>query len=184
MATYTSVYPTQDDSHVKATSKYDTNFWPYFATDQTKSVTGAWGGNAWASGADITTNQRFHIDLTNVKIIRRVYYENGHTAGDNKYSVQNFTVWGSNSASSFAELTYGTDTGWTQLTPSQSTFDRHVALDQADPKYITINNTTEYRYYAFKFADCYDPSGTVMGVRRIELQTEDGFSPSGFFAFL
>ncbi len=43
----------------------------------------------------------------------------------------------------------------------------------ADPKYITVTNSTAYRYYAFKFADAYG-SIYYMGVRRIELQTVSG----------
>ncbi|MBE3116488.1 hypothetical protein IMZ68_04720, partial [Candidatus Bathyarchaeota archaeon] len=68
------------------------------------------------------------------------------------------------------ELTYATDTNWTQLTTSQSYFDEHIAVDQADPKYITVTNTTSYRYYAFKFADNWADYAYYMAVRRIELQ--------------
>ncbi|GAI73245.1 unnamed protein product, partial [marine sediment metagenome] len=70
----------------------------------------------------------------------------------------------------------GNDESWTELTVSQNTFDRHIEEDQADPKYITVTNETAYRYYAFKFADNY--GANYMGVRRIELQTEDGWSPA------
>lgn len=184
MATYTSVYPTNDDDHVKSTSKAGTDYWAYYTTDNTKSLTGTWTGTQWVSANGSVTNQRFHIDLGSAKIIRRIYYENAHSSGSStEAGVQNFTLWGSNSASSFAELTYATDTGWTQLTTSASALDQHAGSDAADPKYITVTNTANYRYYAFKFADNYTDAG-YMGVRRIELQTEDGFSLSGFFAIL
>ena len=175
MPTYTSQYPTQDDDHVKATTKYDTDYWAYFATDPAKSLTGGWLGNAWLSYGDglNKTNQRFHIDLGSSKIIKRIYYENVHSSGaSTNEGVQNFTFWGSNTgAGSFDDLVWGNDEGWTELTVSQNTFDIHVSADQADPKYITVTNSTAYRYYAFKFADNY--GADWMGVRRIELQTED-----------
>ena len=161
--------PEQSETYVKASTKYSFNFFPYYATSPVP-LTGDWGFHSWLSGQDVITNQRFHIDLGLAKIITKIYYENMHQSGINtNVGVKNFTFWGSNSASSFAELTYGTDTGWTQITPSQSTFDEHVALDQADPKYITITNSTAYRYYAFKFADNYG-STVYMGVRHIGLQ--------------
>lgn len=170
---YTSQYPTHDDDHVKATTKYSTSYWSYFATDPAKSLTGDSGGVAWVSVSGTNTNQRFHIDLGSGKVIKRIYYENYHATGSfTNAGVNNFTFWGSNTEASFLELTYGTDTGWTQITPAQSTFDEHTGANEADPKYITVTNSTAYQYYAFKFADNHTNSG-YMGVRRIELQIED-----------
>ena len=179
MTTYTSQYPpAQNDTYVKATTKFSTAYWPYFATDPTKSLLGGRSGNEWMAQNATTTNQRFHIDLGSGKIIRRIYYENSHEAAVSVTAgAKNFSFWGSNEATAFAQLTYATDTDWTQLTTSQSTLDQHVAADQADPKYITVTNTTEYRYYAFKFADNYGYA-SYMSVRRIELQTEDSAGTS------
>ncbi len=173
--TYTSSYPpAQSDTYVKSTTKFNTNYWAYFATDHTKSLIGTYDFTSWLSGSP--TEQRFHIDLGSAKIIKRIYYENVHTSGGSTNAgVQNFTFWGSNTASSFAQLTYGTDTGWTEITSenlSQSTFDKHASSDAVDPKYITVTNFTPYRYYALKFADNYGDV-TYLGVRRIELQLED-----------
>jgi len=171
---YTSQYPpAQSDTYVKSTTKYSTSFWAYFTTDPTKSVTGSWGSNVWISDSSTNTNQRFHIDLGSAKIIKRIYYENAHSSGDyTDAGVKNFTFWGSNTGTgTFDDLVYGNDEGWTQLATSQATFDQHTASDIADPKYITVTNSTAYRYYAFKFADNY--GRVYMGVRRIELQTQD-----------
>ena len=112
---YTSTYPpAQSDTYVKATTFVDSSFFPHFATDPTKPLTGSWTNNAWASDSGEITDQRFHIDLGSAKTIKRIYYENSHSLGSQTNTgVQNFTLWGSNSAGSFAELTYGTDTGWT-----------------------------------------------------------------------
>ncbi len=161
--------PAQNDTYVKATTKFSTDYWPYYATDPSKSLTGAHAGNSWIAENGVATNQRFHIDLGTATIVNKIYYENDHNSGtDTDRGAKNITFWGSNTGASFAERTYGTDTGWTQLTTSQSTFDEHSAADAADPKYITVTNTTAYRYYAFKFADNWG-SATLMGVRRIEL---------------
>ena len=176
---YTSQYPTQDTDHVKATTTYDPgNYYPHFATDPTKSLTGGWILNSWITYQNIT-DQRFHIDLGSAKIVRRIYYENQHTAPapTTDAGVQNFTFWGSNTgAGTFDDLVYANDEGWTELTVAQNTFDIHSAADEADPKYIVVTNTTAYRYYALKFADNYSHV-SLLGVRRIELQTEDGYTP-------
>ncbi len=174
MPTYTSVYPpAQTADYVKATTTEGVQYYPYFTTDPTKSLIGSINYNQWVSSAFSTANQRFHIDLGSGEVIKRIYYENAHSSGVNThYGAENFTFWGSNNAAAFAELTYGTDTNWTQITTTQGTFDEHVGADQADPKYDVVTNTTAYRYYAFKFADNYG-AGDYMGVRRIELQTED-----------
>jgi PKD repeat protein len=174
--TYTSEYPpAQSATYVKATSQAGTSYVPYFATDPAKSLTGTWVGNIWISTYDpqSPTNQRFHIDLGSGHIIRRIYYENAHSVGsDTNVGAKNFTFWGSNSADSFASLTYSNDTGWTQLSINSSTFVQHVTSNVADPHYVTVSNVETYRYYAFKIANNY---GAVdyMGLRRVVLQTDD-----------
>ena len=182
MTTYTLVYPpAHNGTYVKSTTTYDaTNFWPYFATDPAKSLTGTSAGNSWA--ASVTkTNQRFHVDLGAATIIRRVYYENFHNAGLSTTSgAKNFIMQGSNEATAFAQLTYGTDTDWTQLTTSVSLFDQHSAVDAVDPKYFLVTNTVAYRYYAFKIADNY--AGGYVGLRRIVLMTEDGYGGVSFIS--
>ena len=180
---YTSVYPPEhSDTYVKATSD-NGNEYPYHATNPAKGLTASYVAKSWRSTAN--TNQRFHIDLGEAKTVTRIYYENQHNWGSiTTCGVKNFTFWGSNSADSFAELTYGTDTGWTNLTTSQSSFDRHAAVNEPDPKYITVTNSTAYRYYAFKFADNHG-NAEEMGVRRIELQTGGRtMRKDSFFIFL
>jgi hypothetical protein len=170
--TYSSDYPTeQNDTYVKATTKSSTDFWPYYGTDPTKSLTGTVVGNGWISHSDDNTNQRVHFDLGSGKIIKRIYYENYHNSGGITvvYGVKNFTLWGSNDAADFADLIYLNDGTWTQITTSENHFDEHVASDVVDPKYITVTNTTTYRYYALKFADGYG-NGYGIGFRRVELQ--------------
>ncbi len=171
---YTSQYPpAQSDTYVKATTKASTLYWPYFATDPTKSLTGIEGNNSWFSANGWTSAQRFHIDLGSAKIVTKIYYENGHASGGTtNVGVQNFTFWGSNTIGNFTDLIYVNNGTWVQLTTSVSAFEQHVALDQADPKYITVTNTTAYQYYAFKFADNYG-NANYIAIRRVELQTSD-----------
>jgi len=170
---YDSQYPPEhSDTYVKATSKYSTDFWPYFATDPAKSVTGSYADNAWISADGSPSQQRIHLDLGSAKTIDRIYYANLHDSGTMVTGgVQNFTLWGSNDPEAFADLEYGHDTGWTQLTTEESFFDEHVADDVADWKSIGVTGAAAYRYYAFKCADNYGHA-TLMGMRRLELQTQ------------
>lgn len=172
-----SRYPVaQNNTYVKSTTRYNDSYYPHNATNPANSLIGG-NNQGWCASNGTTTNQRFHIDLGEGHIINRIYYENYHNSGAKTSSgVQNFTLWGSNEASAFAELTYVIDTNWTQLTTSQSTFDKHVAANTADPKYIDVINTTSYRYYAFKFADTYgsNEGDKYMGLRRVELQISSG----------
>lgn len=177
---YTSQYPpAQNGTYVKSTTDYNgVNYLPYFATDPAKSLTGTWADNCFITVTGATTNQRFHIDLGEAKYIRHIYYENGHYMGSYTTSgAKNFTFWGSNSATAFGTLTYATDTDWTQLTIDDSQFDQHAGSDASDPKYVTVTNAVLYRYYAFKIVDNWGDTNYI-AIRRIVLQTEDGWSPA------
>ena len=158
--------PAQSDTYVKATSSYPNTF-PYMVTDPTQLLTGQSG---WDT-PNGPPQERFHIDLGSAKTISRIYYENGHYLGTiEERGVKDFTFWGSNDANAFNDLTYGDDTGWTQLTTDSSQFTKHIAQDVADPHYIGVTNSTAYRYYAFKFADNW--GNGYMSVQRIELQEQ------------
>jgi hypothetical protein len=166
-----SQYPSAHSAnYVKATSNvalYD----PFNATDPSKSLVGAAQGNAWAANAN--ASQRFHIDLGSPEIIGRVYYENYHAAGIAlDIGAKALTLWGSNDANAFADLTYANDANWTQITGlSANELSQHANANLPDPKYITIANAnTPYRYYSFKFANNHGNSA-FLGVRRIALQT-------------
>ncbi len=165
--------PVQNGVYVKSTTFWSAGYETYRATDPTKSLVGGYLNNQRLAKNGTTTNQRFHIDLGSEKVIDKIYYENSHNNGaSTNQGVKNFTFWGSNSPTAFADLTYWNDADWTQITTSQGVFDQHVWSNIPDPKYITVTNTTPYRYYAFKFADNW--GGTYFGVRRIELQTQGG----------
>ncbi|MFH1230708.1 MAG: hypothetical protein V1709_04340 [Planctomycetota bacterium] len=160
--------PVFDTTYIKATTNYGANYREWFTADNTKSLIGPLEGNQWDTAAGL---QRFHIDLGSAKIIGKIYYENGHiSGGTTNMGMKNFTFWGSNAAGDFADLVYVNDGTWVALATSQSTLDEHIASNIPDPKYITVTNTTAYRYYAFKFVDNWG-AAIDFGVRRIELQT-------------
>lgn len=184
---YTSHYPPGNDSTVvNATSNAGASYIPPFTTDPSKSLIDAHTNNQWVATSNAT--QKFVIDLGSGFIIRRIYYENAHNSGSfTNIGAKNFTVYGSNDNSNFKNLTYTNITGWTLLsvTGANATgwyyLDEHVAANTPDPKYIIIDNAVSYRYYAFQFANDYGNNN--MGVRRIELQTEDGFAPAPVVSF-
>lgn len=167
---YKSVYPpAHSDEYVKATSYFiDAQVQAYHATNPANALTGLRAGRTWFKDY-VTKDMRFHIDLGSKELINSIYYENYHSnGGDVNYGVKAFTFWGSNDPSSFANLTYGTDTGWTEITVASNEMDKHASANAADPKYILVTATSKYRYYAFKFSSNW--SGIHIGVSRIELQ--------------
>jgi hypothetical protein len=177
---YVSSYPSPlDTTTCKATSyAYNVSeYAPWNAFNPATSLSGDQDNNVWLSGGPIgqtrNTDQRLHVDLGSAVTVVRIYYQNYHsTGGSLTFGVRNFTFWGSNDSGSFAELTYATDTGWTQLTAAAVEFDKHAAVNGSDPKYMLITNVTPYRYYAIKCADNWG-HGTFMGFRRVELQYDD-----------
>jgi len=171
---YTSQYPSPiDATTVVATTTANASYIPAFAINSALSLVGSFTSNSWAStfSGGGNTNQRFSIDLGSAKVITRIYYENCHSTGLNtQFGCKNFTFYGSNTAGDFSTTTYASTGNWVQIGTSQSYFDEHIQLNQADPKYIYLTNTTAYRYYSFKIADNYGQSDQ-MAIRRIELQS-------------
>lgn len=175
MVEYTSQYPPSHNStYVKSTYLLAASYYQYFATDPSKSLTGSQISNGFVSSS--ATNTRFHIDLGEAKTIKRIYYENYHESGATYNRGANaVTFWGSNEADAFSNVTYATDTDWTQLTLDVTNFVKHAESNTADPQYALVTNSTAYRYYALKIASTFS-GGDYIGLRRIELQTESGWS--------
>jgi hypothetical protein len=108
-------------------------------------------------------------------VVSQIQYNNWHYSGGyTDRGLKNFTFWGSNNAAAFAELTYSTDTNWTQLTTGQSYFDQHSATDVADTKSMSVTTSSAYRYYAFKIADVWGNTNAQMQVRHLRLRGEAG----------
>lgn len=169
-SSYQSRYPSPiDGTTVLATTTQTPND-AYLPVNPSGSLTGTLVGNEWLSVQFSIANQRFHIDLGTPYSVKRIYLENSHHFGTsfNSRGVRNFTFWGSNNATAFSTLTYGTDTNWTYL--GTGSWNQHALADASDPQYFTLNNnTSSFRYYGFKFADNWGDTN-FMAVRRIELQ--------------
>lgn len=168
---YVSNYPhAHTPQYVKATSYYTASNAPHLATDPNRFITGASSGNCWQSASYAVTNQRFHIDLMEEKVITRIYYENFHNSGSNTdRGAKDFTLWGSNSSTAFEDLVYSHDDDWTEISLTDNQFGRHATKNKPDPQYIEVLSTKPYRYYAFKLQNNYG-NNDHMGLRRIELQ--------------
>jgi PKD repeat protein len=168
---YVSQYPPAFNStYVNATTYRGSTWEPYLTCNPTTSLTGTSSYNSWEAQTNVVTNQRFNIDLGSAKEINRIYYENGHNNGASlNTGVKDFTVWGSNTQGSFDNVSYSNDTGWTQITASQTSFDIHTGADTTDQKYINLASVASYRYYSFKFVNNYGDTN-YMNIRRIELQ--------------
>lgn len=167
---YTSKYPpAYSSTYCKATSEYaGGGFEAFRSFNPANTLLGNMQYYAWVSANASYTNQRLHVDLGAAYLISRIYYENAHWTGTNTdMGAKDVIIQGSNSATAFANLTYATNTDWTNL--YSGTLKQHVAANQADPRYIYLIPLGKFRYYAFKFANNFSGTGYI-GIRRIELQ--------------
>jgi PKD repeat protein len=163
--TYYDHYPSAYTAiYIKTNSSFAGNI--LTVPDPTTSLIGVypWLGNA-------ETN-RINLDLGAAHVITHVYYENHHNSGgETTRGVKNFTIWGSNSASSFSNVNTTENTGWTELIPDIVSMTAHVASNTADPQFFNITNTNSYRYYSVKFTNSWGGGYTTL--RRLTLQTAD-----------
>lgn len=166
--TYTAVYPpAYSSTYVKATtSTLDMD--PHKTVDPSQPLTGDAYLYCWMSNSGQKANQRFHVDLGSAKSIGKIEYCNYHNGGYNtSRGAQSFTLQGSNSSESFAELTYATDTGWTAIAKSPASLVQHTeTYDGNITNTITITSPAAYRYYALKLASNYG-DGSYLGIRRL-----------------
>ena len=183
---YTDHYPpAQSNTYVVATSALSGgSYQQYYMTDPSKSLVGSYAGNSWISSDTNGYHQRFNIDYgpSNETIMKQIYYENLHNSGAaTGVGAKTFSLWATNTSSEFTNVTYGQyPATWTKLATSQGFFDQHVALNQADPKYITITNSVAYRYYSVQTEDNWG-TDTHLGLRRFVLQSETQTIPTVSF---
>lgn len=177
MPTYTPQYPSPiDATTVKANNYFSEDYLPHFAIDPAISLTGSTVGTAWQTA--LHTYRRFSVDLGAGKIIKRVYIENfHHSGGVTVRGIKNVLLYGSNVQAAFDSTDYSDLTDLTEIGSFQ--VDVHVSSDVSDPQYFLLDNGAEFRYYVFRIADSWDTS--YMGVRHVELQTEDVEDPIGSF---
>lgn len=169
MAFYEYHYPVESDVYVKATSWYRfdyTNNLPYLSTRQ--SWVAYVGGNNWRSATGNKTNQRFNIDLGTLYNITKIEFY----GFDNNATAKTFTIQGSNSPTSFDDVTYANDSGWTNISANRSTWSK-----SSDLQYALLDNPSSYRYYSMKIADNYGGSSTYIYFFRIYLLSNTGYVP-------
>ncbi len=160
--------PTFTSDYVLATSHWGTLGLPEYGCNPSLSLKGSLWSKGWFTPVGASTNQRYHLDIGEKKLLSMIYYCNNHSNGSvTDAGAKNFTLWGSNSKSAFNRLTYSTDTGWTQLTTNVSRFAQHVASDVVDVNFIYVTTSTKYQYYAFKIANNY--GNVYVGLRHIAL---------------
>jgi len=167
---FVSQYPSAyNGTYVPAPSGFASGYEAYNALNPGKSLV----GDAYENSAKTDVVFRFHVDLGSAKLIKRLYYENYHDSGaSTAYGVKNFVFYGSNDADAFADTSSST-TNWVEITGSQSYFDQHTDVNEADPKYITLINAVPYRYYRVQGTSTWESSPWDYGIRRLELQTEE-----------
>jgi hypothetical protein len=175
---YTSQYPPAYDSdHCKSNDAYGGRFFAYLTFNPALSNTGTHEGpdNSWY-GTNTNLPFSLQVDLGAGFVIRNFKYVNGHYITTST-GIGSFTFWGSNSSSAFADTDPTHDTDWTQLTTEISTLTDNGAADDGSFANSTVTNSTSYQYYRFKFTTKNDGNAQgYSGTRRIELQTEDGWS--------
>ena len=159
--------PAHSDTYVKVSSKYSTNFWPYYATDPALSLSGAWELKAWVSANGSYTNQRFNIDIGSAMIIARIYLENGQSGGITQYGIKDFILQGSNDSRALAQTNYASDTYWTDVETGLQA--RQGTKDGTDPQYFTIDSSIPYKYYSLKIDNQWS-GANYMSIRHVELQ--------------
>jgi len=172
MPTYVSVYPpAYNSTYVKSTSS-SAGYEPYLATNPALSLTGASVNNSFLSNS--SQAEKVNIDLGSAKTVVRLYIENYHSSG--KYTELGAVtayVYGTNSASAFANTTYADTTDLVLL--DTLTIAEHVYSDIADPQYFVLASSGAYQYYVVRLAASYFGFGGL-GLRRIELQESGGGS--------
>lgn len=167
--TYVAVYPPAlSTTYIKATTAtFDMP--AHLAMDIAQPLSGDAYPYCWMSDNGNPSNQRFHIDLGEALVLGKIVYCNYHNGGYNvDRGANSITLQGSNSAPSFAELTYGTDTGWSSIAKSPDSMVIHtLEYDGAIWNTITVTSpSTAYRYYALKIASNHGDA-TRMGIRQM-----------------
>lgn len=170
--TYTTAHPVEHTAaYVKATSSYPNNQ-PYWGTNPTVSLINAMVPDCgWQSGGE-TGNMKYNISHGRPVCVTRIYIENSHVSGGyTTRGVRYMTVYGTNSATAFANTTYADLTDLTVISGGTLEIAQHVASNVPDPKYYTIPNTQYFLYTVIRIASSWGDS--YVGFRRIAMQETD-----------
>lgn len=156
---------------VKPGSEYTPYNYGYMACDPAKSLTGPSNYNGWRAWA--LGSIKFNIDCGVGFVPKRLYIENHHDSGTGTgEGVRNILVYGTNSATAFANTTYANTTDLTLLAGIE--VPQHAVSNTADPQYFDIPSydNNEYRYIVLRISNNWG-SSVGIGIRRIEVQSSD-----------
>jgi len=88
---FVPIYPAERSvAYVKTTNYLTTNYYGYFATDPTTSLTGPSVNSAWITS--VNTEQKFNIDIGRAEIITRLRLDNYHHNGNEVGGIKNFII--------------------------------------------------------------------------------------------
>ena len=160
--------PAYNDTYVKASNSYGGyGLVPYNAADPGLLLTGSMASNSWQTTSGGRNNVRFSIDLGQVRSFSRLLLHNLHDSGGlTGRGINNFGLYGTNSASAFASTDYGDLSDLTLL--GSYSANAHVASDISDPQYFTFA-VASFRYCVLLIADNHGDTGGT-GIRHLELQ--------------
>lgn len=188
--------PTSEQGLVVATSSVSSQ--PARMIFTPVSLTGTRTTNLeWLSSFGNTTNQRINVNVGASMVINRFRFNNAHTGGaGTNVGARKFSLWGSNTLSSFQNSSYADDTGWTKLGvyklnftgyedneffyEEATEFRQHVASDTFDFQEFYVFNNTPYRYYSFKIENNWGHPDFI-GIRRIDMGFLNNISIPGVF---
>lgn len=167
---YTSRVPDPlSTATVKPGSEYTPYNYGYMACDPSKSLTGSSNYNGWRAWA--LGSIKFNFDCGAGCVPKRIYIENHHDNGTGTgEGVRNVLVYGTNSATAFANTTYSDTTDLTLLATLEVA--QHPESNVAAPQIYLLDNASKavYRYIVLRIADNWG-SGVGIGIRRIEIQS-------------
>ena len=184
MVSFTTRVPILDVYHVTPSTIKGAGFLGHFAFDTSKSLVGPAENNSWCSMIRELKMQRVNVDLGWPYVIRRMLYVNYHDNGRAINEGANYVrLYGSNS--NIMNDPYDRCDSLTLLWEGEfeiCTFEPvppfvfpQQPIYNPIIKGLDINNSDAYRFHALDIWNDWEGNAGI-GFRRIELQTEDGYS--------
>ncbi len=161
------VVPAYSSTYVKASSTYS-NWYPYKVMNPALITTsGAPNSNIWMAG-NATTTQKFNIDYGEEVLITRFRLINTYSSTDSRFmdsSIKNFSLYGTNDATAFANTTYSNTDDLFLL----GDFTAAIATDYEQYQNFILDTPGTYRYYILRFHDVQvGMTGQYMNIEYLE----------------
>jgi len=157
--------PAFTSTYVKYTSSFSGEI---EGVDPTKVLT-----DRWYADSGITGSQKFNYDIGVASKINELKISNGHVHGawtdDGAKTVR---VYGTNSATAFANTTYADTTDLTLVSADPVTFTQHTAADVEEFETFALDDSTAYRYFVLRIVDNW--GGTDLAISHVEYGGDGG----------